>query len=330
MHPFLRAAAARQHGVVTTRDLARAGITPQEVRRAVVNGAWVRLRRGAFVEATALAAADAAGERHLVEAAAVVRTVDRPGAVLSGYSAATVWGLPTPRRLAGTVTLTDPDQHRRGRGYVITHGPLPPSSTTVHRGLPVTTLARTVVDCARAWSMEEAVILADAARWGDRLTAAELGAALDAAADHRGAAAARRAAGLARDGADSPLETLTRLRLHESDVDEPDLQVRISADGVVHEADGWFGVHGIVMACDGRGKYRQPWGTTTEQKHWQEKRQREVLVAAGVRFWTVTNDDVEDGWPRALARLLELMARTPPVPLRVVVSGERRRRPRAG
>ncbi|GHE08615.1 type IV toxin-antitoxin system AbiEi family antitoxin domain-containing protein [Klenkia taihuensis] len=330
MHPFLRAAATQQHGVVTTRDLTRAGITPQEVRRAVVNGAWVRLRRGAFIESTALAGADAAGERHLVEATAVVHSVDRPGAVLSGYSAAKVWGLPTPRRLRGTVTLTDPEQHRRGHGYVITHGPLPPGSTTVHRGLPVTTLARTVVDCARSWSMEEAVILADAARWGDRLTARELEEALGAAADHRGVAAARRAVGLARDGADSPLQTRTRLRLHEADLEIPELQVVIRADGVSHEADGWFGRHGIVMACDGRQKYRDPWGMTTEQKHWQEKRQREVLMAAGVRFWTVTTEDVEDGWPRAMARLLELMAHTSPVPLRVVVSGERRRRPRAG
>ncbi len=69
---------------------------------------------------------------------------------------------------------------------------------------------------------------------------------------------------------------------------------------------------------------------TTEQKHWQEKRQREVLMAAGVRFWTVTTEDVDDGWPRAMARLLELMARGPAVPLRVLVSRERRRRPRAG
>lgn len=330
MHPFLRAAATRQHGVLTTHDLARAGITPQEVRRAVASGAWVRLRRGAFIASDALAAADTAGDRHVVEASAVVHTLDRPAAVLSGYSAARVWGLPTPRRLRGTVTLTDPDQHRRGNGYEVTHGPLPAGSTTVHRGLPVTTLARTVVDCARAWSMEESLILADAARWGDRLTAAELEAALDAAVDHRGVAAARRVAGLTCDGADSPLETRTRLRLHEAGIEIPQLQVVISADGVSHEADGYWVAHGIVMACDGRGKYADPWGSTTEQKHWQEKRQRETLAAAGVRFWTIVHADLEAGWARAMARLLELMARTPPVPLRIAVSDARRVRPRAG
>lgn len=330
MHPFLRAAATRQHGVLTTRDLTRAGITPQEVRRALASGAWVRLRRGAFIAAEDLAAADAAGNRHVVEAAAVVHVLDRPGAVLSGYSAARVWGLPTPRRLRGTVTLTDPEQHRRGRGYEMTHGPLPPGSVTVHRGLPVTTLARTVVDCARAWAMEEALILADAARWGDRLTAAELEEALDAVADHRGAAAARRVAGMTCDGADSPLETRARLRLHEAGVEIPELQVVIGADGITLEADGWWGRHGIVMACDGRVKYRDPWGTTTEQKHWQEKRQREALAAAGVRFWTVTHADVEEGWSRALARLLELMAWMPPAPLRITVADGRRVRPRAG
>ena len=68
----------------------------------------------------------------------------------------------------------------------------------------------------------------------------------------------------------------------------------------------------------------------SEQKHWQEKRQRETLLAAGVRFWTIVHADLEAGWPRAMARLLELMARTPPVPLRITVSDARRLRPRAG
>lgn len=331
MHPFLRVAAARQHGIVTSRDLARAGITPQEVRRAVASGEWVRMRRGAFVAADALTEAEASGRRPLLEAAAVVHTLDRPAAVLSGYSAARVWGLPTPHRLRGTVTLTDPTQHRRGEGYEITHAPLPAGSTTVHQGLPVTTLARTVVDCAREWSLEEALILADAARWGDRVTATELQAALTEGVAHRGVDAARRVVELSRDGADSPLETRARLRVHEAGIELPELQVVLAVDGVSHESDGLWRRLGIVMACDGRGKYRDPWhGATTEEKHWREKRQRDVLIGAGVRFWTVTDADLRDGWPRALARLVELMSKPSTLSPRVTVFDRRFPRPRAG
>lgn len=331
MHPFLRAAAARQHGVVCTRDLTRAGIEDQEVRRWVASGVWVRLRRGAFVAADTLAAADAEGRRAVLEATAVVLTLERPTAVLSGVSAARVWGLPTPRRLRGTVTLTDPWQHRRGRDYEITHAPLPPGSTTTRLGLPVTTLARTVVDCAREWPLEEALILADAARWGDRLTAEELAGAVSAAADQRGVAAARRMAGLTCDGADSPLETRSRLRLHESDVEIPELQVVVSTGGVSWEADGLWRRAGVVMACDGRVKSRDPWGgRTTEEAHWAEKRTRETLIAAGLRFWFVVDADLGAGWPRALDRLTALLDHPVPGPRRFTVSEHRRRRPRAG
>ena len=332
MHSFLRLAAERQHGVVCTRDLVRAGIGPQEVRRLVDAGAWVRLRRGAFVATDVLAAADAEGRRPVLEASAVVLTLARPSAVLSGLSAARVWGLPTPRRLRGTVTLTDPTQHRRGRGYEVTHAPLPPGSTTTRLGLPVTTLARTVVDCAREWTLEEALILTDAARWGGRLAEAELAEALVEAAGQRGVAAARRVADLSCDGADSPLETRTRLRLVEASIEIPQLQVVVVAGPVTWEADGLWRRQRVLMACDGRVKYRDPWGgRTTEQAHWAEKRQREALIAAGLRFWTVVDADLDDqGWPRALDRLVRLLAQVPPGPPLFRVLDGRRRRPRAG
>lgn len=304
MHPLLAPAADRQHGVVTSRDLRRAGFGDGEVRTLVARGEWVRLRRGAYVSASTLAAASTADARHRIDAVAVLLGLDRPAAVLSGYSAAVLHGLPTPRRMQGVVTLTDPHQHRRGSGYEVTCAPLPAGSTGLLAGLPVTTLARTVTDVARTWPLEAALVAADAARWQDRLTDAELRAAVDAVAGWRGAAAARRVRDLARDGAESPLETRTRLRLVSDGVPEPRLQVTLSCDGVSAEVDGWWPDAGVAMECDGRVKYRDPWnGRSTEEVHWREKRRAEVLAAAGVRFWRVADADLGRGWPAALARL---------------------------
>ncbi|WP_409328515.1 type IV toxin-antitoxin system AbiEi family antitoxin domain-containing protein [Trujillonella humicola] len=179
MHLLLDAAAGRQHGVVSSQDLRRAGFGDGEVRTLVSRGEWVRLRRGAHISASALAAAASAGARHRIDATAVLLTLDRPSTVLSGYSAAVLHGLPTPRSMQGCVTLTDPHQHRRGSGYEATCAPLPASSTELVSGLPVTSLARTVTDVARTWPLEAAVVVADAARWQDRLTAAQLRTAVD-------------------------------------------------------------------------------------------------------------------------------------------------------
>lgn len=326
MHPLLRPAADRQHGVVYTADLRRAGLGHGEVRTLVARGDWVRLRRGAFVTAATLAAATSLTARHRIDATAVLLTLDRPSAVLSGYSAAVLHGLPTPRRLQGVVTLTDPHQQRRGPGYEVTRAPLPAGSTDVVGGLRMTSLARTVTDVARDWPLEAALVAADAARWQDRLTSEDLGAAVDAVVGWRGAAA-RRVRDLARDGAESPLETRTRLRLVSDGVPEPRLQVTLTADGVSAEVDGWWPEAGVAMECDGRVKYRDPWkGRTTEEAHWREKRRAEVLSAAGVRFWRVADADLGRGWPASLARLAALLAHPLPGPRRFSVSVDRRSR----
>jgi hypothetical protein len=127
--------AARSHGVVTRTQLLAADITSDEIAHRARTGALQRTHPGVYrvghrarsVEATFLAAVWACGD----------------GAVLSGRAAAHVWGLvkgaaPTPevtapakRNVQGVVT-------RRGRRI----------EATTHRGIPVTTVPRTLVDLA--------------------------------------------------------------------------------------------------------------------------------------------------------------------------------------
>jgi predicted transcriptional regulator of viral defense system len=127
--------AARSHGVVTRAQLLRAGITSEQIRQRVCNGSLQREHRGVYrvghrarsAEATFLAAVWACGD----------------GAALSGRAAAHLWGLikgPTPapevtasakRRVHGVTT-------RRARSI----------ERTTHRGIPITTVPRTLVDLA--------------------------------------------------------------------------------------------------------------------------------------------------------------------------------------
>ncbi len=333
MHPLVQAAAARQHGVVTRRDLQRAGIDDQEIRTLVARGEWVRLRRGAYASAAVVAAADTVGRRHLIDCAAALLTLGRPSAVLAGTSAAAVWGLPVRRDGLREVTLADPTQSARGRGVRMAMAPFPPGSRDVHRGLPVTSLARTVADCARFEEFEPALVIADAARWGDRLTADELAGVVAGMDGWRGAAGARRLLALTRAGVESPLETRTRLRLLGSGVPEPRLLITIRIGGRVIEADGWWDGAAVVMECDGRVKYQDPWGgRTAEEVHWAEKRRAEIATAAGVRFWRVADEDLrtDASWAASLARLEAMLAHPLAGPRGFTVVQETSRHRRAG
>ncbi len=127
--------AARSHGVVTRAQLLAAGITRDEIAHRVRAGALLREHPGVYrvghrapsVEAGYLAAVLACGER----------------AVLSGRAAAYAWGLlkggaPPPEVTAPT--------YRRVQG-VTTHRARSIEATT-HRGIPITTVPRTLVDLA--------------------------------------------------------------------------------------------------------------------------------------------------------------------------------------
>lgn len=125
-------------GVVTRKELLAAGVTADEIRHRLSNGALIPEHRGVYrvghrapsVEARYIAAVRACGE----------------GAVLGGLAAAYLLGLimggaPPPEVLAPT--------QRRVKGVGTRHcrhidGP----DTTIWRGIPVTTVPRTLVDIA--------------------------------------------------------------------------------------------------------------------------------------------------------------------------------------
>jgi very-short-patch-repair endonuclease len=135
--------AGRQHGVVTTAQLTRAGLSAPAVSRRVAAGRLHRVHRGLY----------AVGHRGLSRQgtwmAAVLACGD--GAVLSHRSAAELWELLPAAAGLIHVTVPAPGGGRSKRqGLRIHRSSLPAGDRRVRSGIPVTTPARTIVDLGRS------------------------------------------------------------------------------------------------------------------------------------------------------------------------------------
>lgn len=164
-----------------------------------------RLRRGRHA---------APGDEQLQQVAAATHRLD---AVASHETAAQLWGVPTLWRRGPAVHVT---RQRRSQGTArypgvqVHHARLDPADVTVHCGVPVTTVARTVVDLARGRSFRAGVVAADAALRMRRCTREELQAVARACRRWPGVMRARDVAGFADPRAASPLESISRVAFH--------------------------------------------------------------------------------------------------------------------
>jgi len=234
-------------------------------------------------------------ERAALAASAAVAA--RAHTVVSHRSAAVLHGLPTitvPTRPELT-RRTDASTGRRERPHVH-RATLIDAQIASWFGAPVSTVARTVADLART-GVEHGLIAADAALHERLVTTAELATEI-ACAGWPGALAARAVLAQASPLAESPLESLTRLCLHDGGLPNPELQVR-----VVDPADGWhcrvdmlWPAQRLVVEADGRLKYR-------DSELWREKLRQERLERLGYRVIRVLWDDVMNHPAQTIARV---------------------------
>ena len=311
MHPLLRAAADRQLGLFTASDARRAGYEHPEIRHLVAQGTWQRVRRGVYITATALADAERAGRRHQVDCLAVLLELRRRTAVISHASSARLWGFQVRRQLVvPDVRLTDPTLSRRGRGYRVTQAPLRPGEVVRSGPLLLTSADRTLLDCARQWDLDDAVVALDAALLAGAVTGQQLAEGVSAMTGWPGARRAARAVAFADGRAESPLETRGRLRIAGAGLPPPELQVEIREDGrLVGVVDAWFEDAAVAVEFDGRIKYSDPWrGRSPERVLWEEKRREDEMRALEIRFVRIAADDLDAGWPRTESRLRRMLA----------------------
>ena len=132
--------AGRQHGVVTTAQLAAAGLGPRAIAHRVAHRRLVRRHRGVYQVGPTAAPLSR-------EMAAVLAC----GGALSHQSAAAVWGF---GRRDEVVHVTVEGDTARSRPGIRVHHTLS-LDAAVHDGLPLTGPARTLEDLERTLSTDE-------------------------------------------------------------------------------------------------------------------------------------------------------------------------------
>jgi uncharacterized membrane protein len=143
-HGPLSELATRQYGVVTTRQLEALGYTRSSVAKAAKTGRLHRVHRGVYV----------VGYRRLSwHGRCLAAVLASSPSVASHWSAAWIWGL--MRSQPGTQHVTSPKARRAKRSFVVHQAELADVDRAVRDEIPVTSVARTVLDLAVDRSTKE-------------------------------------------------------------------------------------------------------------------------------------------------------------------------------
>ncbi|MFQ4147232.1 hypothetical protein AAGW05_00805 [Arthrobacter sp. LAPM80] len=300
--------------VAISSQLADAGFGERALATAVQCGLVVRLRRGAYVR-TATWQQLKPWDREKIRLQAHLATA--PGdPVYSYFSAARlhslfVWNcgplvhVTVPSASSGNGGPKDVAAHHEQLAGNET------TSLTLHDGhvVTVTTLERTVFDCARTGGYAQAVIVGDhALRCGARLEV--IWAMVNAAPGRRGVRRARRVLRSLDGRSESPGESRTRLIIAEMDIDQPVPQWELHAGNRLYRPDFVWEKQKMIVEFDGDIKYFN-YQRTADVILEERKRERR-LQELGWRFVRLEWADLAN--PREVKRRILAAYRAPSWP----------------
>ena len=270
----------KQFGAFTARQALDAGWTRSALLHAVQSGQLHVARRGVFVAADVVDGVGAEAEKRRLTASTAAMLLATPAAVASHTSAAALADLPV-WRLPDRPCVTVPPRHTGDAGAVHLHrAALSVGNRRSAGRLVRTSAARTFCDLAREHGIENAVVAADAALHTGMITVDDLERCIRDCTRWPGIRRARAAVDLVDGRAESPLESVSRLRLDALDVPPPNLQPElIRLDGLwLGRLDFYWDEYGVAGEVDGRLKYAEADGDAL----WKEKLRQEQLEEAGV------------------------------------------------
>ena len=220
----------------------------------------------------------------------------------SHTSAALAWGCWTWQLQPETHILRLSNPHiDQGDQSVVRHWTkhLPPDDRAMLAGVPVTSLERTVVDCARMLTEPQALVIADSAlRLGaDPRRMAEV---VREASGKRGVKRARLVLELADGRSESPGETLVRWIAHFYGLPPLTPIVRVDTRGGAFEVDLAWPELKVAVEFDGEVKFSGgEYGDPEERRRAQQAR-AQMLRDAGWIVVSVTWDELLHGHLLAL------------------------------
>jgi hypothetical protein len=257
--------------VQTTAELRSAGLSSRQIGRLVRQGALRPLLTGVYASEAATAAvigearddrARKAGEHLLQVAAGIAVTGSRSAG--SHHSAARVYGLGVlgrdrPPLIQVTRAPGDPGG-RTGRPGVRVHiAALPADHVVSIRGVPLTSVPRTVIDLARLLPFAEGVAVADSALHAGLTSKSALSAVISGCPRWPGLQRAREVTAFGDSRSESVLESLGRVAFHQFGLPPPDLQVWVGDDEeVVGRVDFLWRRYRTIGEADGALKYETP------------------------------------------------------------------------
>jgi Transcriptional regulator, AbiEi antitoxin/Protein of unknown function (DUF559) len=246
--------------VATAAEWAARGVSEQRLRRLVRTGQLVCLRRGVYArgDSIAVAAGDPA-RRHAFQVAAALLPANVLAAA-SHESAAVLHGLDLLERLPEElVTLTRPPHARGSRAGAkdlkVHAARLYPEHLTKRYGLPVTSVARTVVDLARTSPFKNGVVAADCSLHTGKTTREELASVLARCTGWPGAQNAGRVVAFSDHRCESVLESCARVLFDARGLPAPELQVDVGGVEYIGRVDFYWRRYLTIAEADGLLKY---------------------------------------------------------------------------
>lgn len=262
--------------LVRWQELVRRAGSPAKARTWVVQGLWWRV----FHDVYAPFASD--DEPRLRVAA--LRLVLPEDVAVSHRLALWLLGLDV---LGAALDVTVPRGRRLERrpGLAPHSAALPDADLCEVDGLLVVSAARAVVDVARAESLVEGVVVADAVLRSGAVTEQQLYEVLDRSGGLRGVVAARAMLPYVEPRSESPMESRFRMRLVLGGVPRPQAQFDVYDDNG-HAGRTDFHLRGVVLEYDGREE-------RLKKRVFVAERRRQTRIAeTSLEMRRFTSDDV--------------------------------------
>lgn len=299
-HGALAVMAARQHGLFTTAQALDAGFSEWAIRRNMRTGAWNRVRHRVLAlggspvtwEQSVLAAVLAAGAH----------------AVASHDTAAELWELPDLGTRDIEVSTDRPSWVRQPGARSHRTSTFLREEHTIRRGIPVTTVARTVVDVSGRHSVPQLGAAVDHSLRKEKMRldslrrcVAELAAAPGRRLSRVHSVLAKRLPGY--DPGESDLEMRVLRAIVGAELPEPQQQYRVTLAGRRCRIDLAYPDLKVAIEVDGWEHHR------TRTAFDGDRARENDLVAAGWRVLRFTSQSEPAQIARVVAALIEQLSR---------------------
>jgi hypothetical protein len=210
------------------------------------------------------------------------------------------FGLQVDAQACAIATMRDGSRHRSGdvRGRRLE---LPDSHLTILEGIPITTPARTWIDCAPFISPTDVVAMGDAMLRAKLATPEDLSAMVRWGYGRRGIRNARSALPILDPNAESPGESWTRTMLIRAGIRRPVCNLAVEIGGYRFRLDMAWPREKVAVEYDGE-EHHGP------DRHAHDEWRRALLRAAGWIIIVVRKGDLGDMAPVARLVSSALMA----------------------